>query len=162
MRVSLIILTVIFALATVGMWVGWGLGDWLIGRDTQAVLERAQVAANATDMKNYMNHLEKNMEELGMTKGHAALVFKTPQNDMSLIYKTVVRINERLSAIETLPQSETTYQVALDDLRGTTRELRLENSNWFWAQNWWWILLSFACLVIAFICGIAASFVESH
>lgn len=156
MKGVLIVLTVIFALIAVGLWVGQGLGQWFLDRDTQALLERAQVAANAVDMRDYVAQLEKNMEKRGMTEGHAALIFKTPKNDMTLIFKTVVRINERLASIEKLPQSETTYQVALDDLRGTLRELNLETRGWFWARNWWWMIGSFVIAVIAFILGFIA------
>ena len=154
MKGLLVALTVIFALMSVGMWAGWGLGQWFLDRDTKAILERAQVAANAADMRGYVVQLEKNMENWGMPEGHAALVFKTPKNDMALIFKTVVRINERLASIEKLPQSETTYQVALDDLRGTLREISLETGGWFWAQNWWWMVGSFFVLIIAFIFGL--------
>ncbi len=156
MKALLVFLTVISAFATVGLWIGWGLGSWFLMRDTQAVLERAQVAANAADMKVYVTQLEKNMEKRGMTDRHAALVFKTSKNDMALIFKTVVRVNERLATIEKLPQSETTYQVALDDLRGTLRELDLQIDGWFWARNWWWMIGSFVIAAIAFIFGCIA------
>lgn len=160
MRALLIVLVVIFAVLAVGLWVAWGLGQWVLDRDTQAVLVRAQVAANAADMSEYMVQLQKSMEDKDMTKGHAALVFRTPQNDMSLIYKTVVRVNERLAAIKGLSQSETTYQVALDDLRGTVRELDLNTGGWFWTQNWWWIVLSFVSVLLAVVFGIIAYHAE--
>jgi hypothetical protein len=102
MKSALIVLTVLFALATIGMWVGWALGNWFIGRDTTNVLNRAQVAANAADMHEYMVQLQKNMEQGGMTHGSAAVIFKTPENDMGLIYKTVVRVNQRLEVIRKL------------------------------------------------------------
>ena len=151
MKALVITLGVIFALLTVGLWTGWGLGGWFLSRDTQAVLYRAQVAANAADMKAYVTQLQKNMEERGMTKGFTALVWKTPEKDMELIYKTVVRANERLTAVQGLPQMETTYQVALDDLRGTLRELQLNTAGWFWTRNWWWILGSFVSAIISVI-----------
>ena len=89
------------------------------------------------------------MEERGMTEGHAALIFRTPENDMSLIYKAIVSINERLLVVRNLPKDDTTYQVALDDLRGTARELNLFAADWFAVSNWMWTRLgSFVTFIL--------------
>lgn len=163
MKVTLIILAVIFGLATIGMWIGWGVGSWLLDKDTTYVLARAQVAANASDMHDYMIQLQKNMEEREMTKGHAAWIFKTPENDMSLIYKTVVRVNERLAVIKDIPQSETTYQVALDDLRGTIRELNLHTGDWFSVYHWAWTRFgSWLTCVLTIILSLAAATTDQY
>lgn len=132
---------VLCVLLGVGLLIYCGVASWMLSRDTTAILERAQVAANAADMLDYVSQLEENMSERGMTEGYAAVVFKTPYNDMSLIYKSLTKIRERLVQVKDLPQADTTYQVALDDLRGTLRELDVCASGWFWARKGWWLLL---------------------
>ena len=78
----------------------------------------------------------------GMTIGHTAVIFKTPGNDLGLEFKAVNRIIERLGKIDELPKNETAYQVALDDLRGTIREL--SNPAWdvLWVSWIWWQILA--------------------
>ena len=143
-------IVIVGILVAIGLFVYCGVGNWLLNRDTTAVLERAQVAANAEDMLGYVVQLENNMVEHRMTEGHAAVIFRTPANDMELIFKTVTRIKERLEIVELLPQSDTTYQVALDDLRGTLRELDVCAGGWFWAtRGWWMMLISIFGLIVA-------------
>lgn len=110
-------------------------------RDTDSLIDRAQVAAKREDMVEYISSLKENMEGFGMIKGHTVLIFKTPINDMSLHYKTVNSILERLEAIGELGQGEIAYQVALDDLRGVIRELPNPASGWLWVKYGWWTLL---------------------
>ena len=105
-------------------------------RDIDALIDRAQVSADREDMIEYMTQLKKNMENIGMTHGYTALVFKTPANNMALHYKTVNRILERLESIKNIPKNETAYQVALDDIRGTIRELPNPTLGWLWVQYW--------------------------
>jgi len=114
-------------------------------RDVDALLDRAQVAADREDMLEYLTKLRNNMQHHGMTMGHTAVIFRTPANDMALHYKTVGRIIERLEGIKRLPKYDTAYQVALDDIRGTIRELPNPAGGWTWAR--WWILF--------FLCGAA-------
>ena len=68
-------------------------------RDVDAVINRAQVAADAEDMIEYVNKLRENMENHRMTQGHTKVIFKMPDNDMALHYRAVVRIKERLEQI---------------------------------------------------------------
>ena len=107
-----------------------------LNRDIEAVTHRAQVAANAEDMLFYMETFKGNMEKHGMTEGHTALIFKTPFNDLSLLYASVNNIIERLEQVQELSKSDTAYQVALDDLRGTIRELEYPSLGFLWVHNW--------------------------
>lgn len=157
MRGLLMGLGIFLCLLAIGLWIGWGVGHWFLAKDTLRVLNRAQVAAEAKDMYGYITMLREEMEERGMIKGHAALIFKTPLNNMKLIYQTVLRTQERLEAIKDISPSETTYQVALDDLRGVLRELDLCTGGWFWAHHWWWITLSFFILIVGIILFLSAS-----
>jgi hypothetical protein len=110
-------------------------------RDIDALIDRAQVAADREDMVVYLNNLKKNLEARGMTQGHFALIFKTPANDLALHYKTINRILERLHSIKDIPKSETAYQVALDDIRGTIRELRNPALGYLWIKYWFLYVL---------------------
>lgn len=109
-------------------------------RDIDALIDRAQVSADREDMTEYLNELKKNMEDIGMTHGYTVLIFKTPANDMALHYKTIKRILERLASIKDIPKNETAYQVALDDIRGTIRELPNPARGWLWVNYWFLIL----------------------
>ncbi len=120
-------------------------------RDINAVIDRAQVAADREDMLEYLKTLKTNMEKWGMTKGHFALVFTTPANDLALHYKAVNRIIERLDSIKAIPKNETAYQVALSDLRGTVRELHNPALNWLWANYWYLYLLAFATWILPWL-----------
>lgn len=109
-------------------------------RDIDALVDRAQVAADREDMTEYLTSLKKNLEDRGMARGHFALIFKTPANDLALHYKTINRIMERLASIKDIPKNETAYQVALDDIRGTIRELPNPAMSFLWVQYWFLFL----------------------
>ena len=112
-------------------------------RDLDSVMNRAQVAAEAVDMVEYMTTYKTNLERMNRTSGHTALVFKTPGNDLALHYRAVTRIIARLESIKDLPKTETTYQVALDDIRGTIRELEFVGGGITWITLHWmlWVAL---------------------
>ena len=128
------IITVISSIVCVIIW-------YPLMRDTDAVIDRAQVAASRQDMAEYMEQLKENMKRYGMTEGHTVLVFKTPITDMKLHYRAVNRIIDRLESIKGIGEDQTAYQVALDDLRGVIRELPNPASGWLWVKYGWWILL---------------------
>jgi hypothetical protein len=117
-----------------------GLGYPLV-RDIDALLDRAQVAADREDMQAYLIALKLNLEARDMTSGHFALIFTTPANDLGLHYRTLMRIIERLDSIRALPKHETAYQVALDDIRGTIRELPNPAQPYLWTQYWFLYLV---------------------
>lgn len=110
--------------------------SYKLNRDIEAIAHRAQVAADAEDMLEYMQTLKTNMERHGMTVGYSALVFKQPSNDLSLLYESVNSIIGRLEEVKDLPKSDTAYQVALDDLRGTIRELEAPSLGVVWTHYW--------------------------
>lgn len=94
-----------------------------LDRDLDSLMERAQVAASASDMRTYVEQLEANMRAHNATSGHMAFVLQTPQTDLALQHQGVVRIIERLRDLEALPHDSEAYQSGLDDLRGVLREL---------------------------------------
>ena len=111
-------------------------------KDIDSVINRDQVAGDAEDMQKHLITLRDNMKARGWTEGHTAFIWKTPDNDMGLQYKTVNRLIDRLEGIKTLPTTDVAYQVALDDVRGTVRELPNPASGMLWIDYWWLQLLA--------------------
>lgn len=114
--------------------------DYQLNRDIESVAHRAQVAADATDMLEYMKELRSGMEHHSMTHGHTALIFKTPANDLAKLTSSIDQIIARLEATKDIPRTETTYQVALGDIRGTIRELESPSNGYLWVRYWFLFL----------------------
>ncbi|OGH73761.1 MAG: hypothetical protein A3C90_01170 [Candidatus Magasanikbacteria bacterium RIFCSPHIGHO2_02_FULL_51_14] len=112
-------------------------------RDVDALIDRAQVAADREEMVEYITELMENLERRGMTEGHFALVFRTPANDLALHFRTLERILDRLHSIADIPKDETAYQVALNDIRGTIRELPNPGLKYLWAGYWYLYAVAF-------------------
>ena len=110
--------------------------------DTTEWLDRAQVSSNPTDMKEYLMNCRDGMERYGITSGNCDLIFKNkPETDMSLIYKSLNNCISRCELIETMNSNTTEYNVALDDLRGTIRELDLHSTQAYWVLTNFWGML---------------------
>jgi len=137
MKTALIVSLIVSVLAAaILITTGYGLV-----REVDALVDRAQVAADREDMTEYLTELKHNLERRGMTRGHFALIFKTPANDLALHFKTVNRVLERLYSIKDIPKNETAYQVALDDIRGTIRELPNPAIRYLWTEYWFLYVL---------------------
>ncbi len=106
--------------------------NWQCEKDTVAWLYRAQVASNPEDMEEYLEHCLTGMEKWQGTTGHAAIIFKTPENDMQLISRALNRSIQRCRQVKEFDPKSVEYQTALDDLRGQIRELDLHM-----AYKWW-------------------------
>ncbi|MCA9365980.1 hypothetical protein KC722_00185 [Candidatus Kaiserbacteria bacterium] len=119
---------------------------YYLTRDVESVAHRAQVAADVPDMLEYMKKLRVGMEHHNMTTGHTALIFKSPANDLGKLVGSIDQIIARLDAIKEIPRVETTYQVALDDIRGTIRELESPSLGYLWVQ-YWFLFLGFGIWV---------------
>ena len=145
---ALMALLVLVTLFLFGM-----LKEYQVDRDIDSLINRAQVSADSGDMLLNMQMLQHNMEVYGMTQGHGALFFTTPMTDFNLTYKAVNRIIERLAEVEKMPKNEVAYQVALDDIRGTIRELPNPGDMYMWVHYWWIQILLCACVVVFGIFG---------
>jgi hypothetical protein len=143
LRVFFITLAALFTVFVVTFLIIQG---YRVSRDVDSWIDRAQVAADRDDMLEYIKRLKENMEKWGMTEGYTALIFRKPINDLRLHYKAVKRYIQRLESIKEIPRNETAYQVALDDLRGTIRELPNPSMGWLWVNYIWW--LSLICVVL--------------
>lgn len=157
MKVALLVIAILFTVVAV-IWAG--IGTWMISRDVDRVLDRAQVAADAKDMLADMQKVEANMADLGMTHGHTALVFKTDLNDVGKQYAGVKAVIARLEKIENLDTASTTYQVALDDIRGIIREIPRMAGGWFYVTVGWILLL--VGIILWVITGVSWLLAESY
>ena len=113
------------------------LTDYEINRDIDGYLDRAQVASDPVDMKDYLVKCAEGMDEWGLTDGHATLWFPTPENDMRLVVKALHRSINRCIGISHMNDSSPEYQTALDDVRGQIRELNLHSHERYWVINWY-------------------------
>jgi hypothetical protein len=133
--------------ALLALLVGGGMLLFDLQRDLDSVQQRAQLAANPTDMLAYMRTLADNLARHEAVAGHTALVLKTPANDLALHYRTVNSVIARLEPIQALPPDSDAYQSGLDDLRGIVREMPKIASGVFWAKYGWWMgLLAVVCV----------------
>jgi hypothetical protein len=109
--------------------------NWELDRDINGWLDRAQVANNPIDMQNYLVKCRDGMISYGLTTGYGVAIFPTPEEYMPYVMEVLDSAITRCDYIKGLPENSTTYQVALDDLRGNIRELDLHANGKYWADN---------------------------
>ena len=139
----------VFFLAILGsMFLGL-MNHYFVARDVDDWAYRAQIASNIQDMKADMGKAKAGLEKWKATQGNAFLIFKRPEADMDLVMQSVNTIITRATQLEGLAMNSTEYQVGIDDLRGTIRELwipagtywqRHQGLAWFLATIILWIL----------------------
>lgn len=123
------------------------VGKFFIKNEITGWFNRAQVAADAMQIHENMVKVKNGMKKHGMTNGYAAYIFwRTPDYDMAEIFKAVNAIVNRVEKITAIGQNTTTYQVALDDLRGTIRELDLHAWEYKWRHSGYGLVLIFLVL----------------
>ena len=151
-------------LVTIG-WIGGAAvavyDNWQVGKDTNAWLERAQVASNPFDMQDYLLKCKAGMEKWEVTSGHAVFIFETPENDMSLIMEALQSNIDRCDKIKNFSATSIEYQTALDDVRGAIRELDLHTPpSWWYIHAFWlalWAWLGWIAMIIVWmVYGIAS------
>ena len=127
----------------------WYYTNYRIWYDTYDWVGRAAVSSHAQDMGGYLDNAISGMKQWGFTEGNAALIFKSPANDMSLIMKSLERTKERADQLakEFLggnPKNKITtveYNQALDDLRSTLTEYPLQ-ADYYWDVHFPGIIVS--------------------
>lgn len=128
--------------------------QWPLEEDVNAPLNRAQVSAEAEDMLEWMNKVKAGMERRGMTHGYATIFKHTVDYDYEHIYTSVNNIIGRLERTIEMDKSSVEYQAAVDDIRGTARELDLRIGEYCIKHyGWWMTILGIFALLGAFIFG---------
>lgn len=148
-----LVVWVVCGIISIYMW-------WRSEAEVYAYKHRAQVAAEAEDVLKYLERLKEGMEKWGMTKGHYALIFKTPWNDAGLDYIALTRAIERVKRLIGMDKSSVAYQTGMDDVRGIIRELEMDVF-YFWALHtpllWGfvvrWIAIWSWLVVLVYICA---------
>lgn len=132
-----------------------GVTGYQINRDILGWQTRAQVSSEPNDMHTYMSNVQASMQKWSMTQGYAALIFTTPENDMSLIYRTVQQHIDQAQVLTTMDRSSPEYQTGLDNLRGSIRELDL-HAYAFWSVHagLLWVVLCIVGWFLGIILGI--------
>ena len=142
----------------------WYYINYRIWYDTYDWVIRAAVSSHAEDMTGYLDKAIDGMNRWGFNQGYAALIFKSPANDMRLIMKSLERTKDRADRLskEFLsgnPEKKITaveYNQALDDLRSTLTEYPLQ-ADYYWDVHFPGIIvstiyyLSLVCLVVAVV-----------
>ena len=125
---------------------------WPLENAVNAPLNRAQVAAEAEDMLEWMEKVRDGMEDRGMTSGYATILKHTYDYDYSAIYKSVQNLITRLGRTVKMDKSSDEYQMAMDDIRGTMRELDLRIGEYLFKNYvWWLIIIAIVFLIIAYV-----------
>jgi len=109
-------------------------------RDVWGVLDRAQISAESEDMYDLVDYAITTLENRNglisgrlQTEGNCALIFQTPDNSLDMQYTAMKNIRTRLERTNGFDKSSMEYQAAIDDIRGTIRELPyLDCYIWHW------------------------------
>lgn len=134
----LLALTIFFGvLMTIFFIIGYIKWDYPMQRDVWGVLDRAQITAESGDMLKLVQEARTNLENKenlfgkNQIEGHCALIFKEPSNDLGAQYLAIKNIEKRLQRTNTFDKNSVEYQSAIDDIRGTIRELPYLDC-WIW------------------------------
>jgi hypothetical protein len=123
------------AVLIIGSMIAIGYNGYQITVHVTGYLDRAQVAADIEDIHNYLVLTKQGMEEGGFTQGYATWWLPTPENDMTLVTKALNQLINRSSLIIGMDKTSTAYQTALEDIRGTIRELNLHTHEYYIWHN---------------------------
>lgn len=107
-------------------------------RDVWGKLDRAQISAESEEMYQLVNEAIISLENKksliarkSQSEGHCALIFKKPDNSLEMQYTALYNIRERLNRTNTFDKHSVEYQAAIDDIRGTIREVPYIDC-WIW------------------------------
>lgn len=112
-------------------------------RDIDQMISRAQLGADAERIVEYLDQVISNMERYRITQGSAAMIFKTPLNDVGLNYQALKDLRDRATLIAKLKKDSVEYQTGLDDIRGTLREIDVHALYYkIWHNFAFWIVIA--------------------
>ncbi len=107
-------------------------------RDVWGKLDRAQISAESEEMYQLVDEAIISLENKKsliyrkpQSKGHCALIFKKPDNSLEMQYTALYNIRERLNRTNSFDKYSVEYQAAIDDIRGTIREVPYIDC-WIW------------------------------
>jgi len=129
------ILIVIAILSFPIYYVSW---KYPLERDVWGKLDRAQISAESEEMYKLVDEALISLENKksliarrSQSEGHCALIFKKPDNSLEMQYIALYNIRERLNRTNSFDKHSVEYQAAIDDIRGTIREVPYIDC-WIW------------------------------
>jgi len=147
-------LSVVFSVLALVFTIILGVTSYQINRDISGRKTSAQVSSVPNDMCEYMSKVKEGMDVWQMTSGYAAIIFKTPDNDMSLICRAVRQHIDQAEVLTKMDRSSPEYQTGLDNLRGSIRELDLHAFGFWSAHDGLALtLLCWATWILLFVFG---------
>ena len=124
--------------------------------EIDSLIQQTQVAASLGEISDNLTDVIGAMERRGATSGYSNLIDRVPENDIGLDYQAIIRIRDRAELLRNEDVFSTTYNVALDDIRGTLREIDVNAFGWqFWANPAGWIFTILIALCIIVFVGLA-------
>lgn len=148
-----LVMAILCTLAAIAAGIVLGIAGYQIDRDILSWLVRAEVSSDPEDVLLYMERVKSGMEAWEMTDGHAALIFKTPRNDMGLIYEAVQDHVRNAQLVVTMDPSSTQYQSGLDRLQDSIGILEIP-AHYYWGIHgglvFWVLLILFIVLALVF------------
>ncbi len=143
-------LIVVITTAAINIYAGYQ-----IDKDILSWQIRAEAVSGREDMLLYMQNVQTGMEEWGMTQGYAALVYKTPENDMGLVYKTVQDHVNNLKLLQEMDPNTPQYQTLIDRLQDSIGDLVIPaNAYWSCHDGLVFNILFWIFLVVLIVSGI--------
>jgi hypothetical protein len=149
------------AILLVGSFVWIMVVDYQLDRNINGWKDRAQVSSEPNDMLQWITKTKEGMENWGMTSGYSELIWQTPDNDMALIYKTVVNHVNQAEVLTKMNRSTPEYQTGLDNLRGSIRELDLQTYGYWNIHQGFVIWIAGIIGLISLVIGVAWWYAEN-
>lgn len=129
------VLIVIAILSFPVYYISW---QYPLERDVWGKLDRAQISAESEEMYRLVNEALISLENKNsliarksQSEGHCALIFKKPDNSLDMQYTALYNIRKRLDRTNSFDKQSVEYQSAIDDIRGTIREVPYIDC-WIW------------------------------
>ena len=132
---SLIAVGLLMIIVSLMSCVGNSIG---VSRDIDALKNRAQVSNSPSKMAELLEQMLVNMEERGFETGYGSLLVKSEWTSIIAIKENINQVLGRLEVVKTMPRESDAWQQAMDDIRGTLRELNLHSyGQWQWNRGGW-------------------------
>jgi len=107
-------------------------------RDVWGILDRAQISAESEEMYRLVDYAITTLENRKgiisgkpQTEGYCAFYFQQPANSLGMQYTAMKNIRTRLGRTNEFDKNSVEYQAAIDDIRGTIRDLPYLDC-WIW------------------------------
>jgi len=131
-------ITKIIGIITILVWLVW-IGNVIgacivykqIKEDILGWREMTYAAADAKQMEMYLDNLLKGMDKWNMHKGHYAVFFKAPDNDVAVDYEVFSALKNRAKEIQKFDKGSMDYAESLEDIRRQAQQTSFNPTTWY-------------------------------